>query len=92
MISIRRSADRSEPDHHRKSPARGGVLFAAVLACEVDHIQSRGLPYRWAQSTKATHMVYLTLMAAAFAPFGFMLGRSIAQRSFRSIAPMRRLG
>ena len=37
-------------------------------------------------------MLFLTLFAAAFAPFGFLLGRSIAQRSLRPIAPMRRLG
>ena len=36
-------------------------------------------------------MLYLTLIAAAaFMPFGFAFGRSMAQRSCRPIAPMHR--
>jgi hypothetical protein len=62
------------------------------IACEVDHIQNGVLRYRWAQSTKATPMFYLTLLALAFAPFGFAFGRTMAQRNLRPIAPMRRPG
>jgi len=35
-------------------------------------------------------MFYLTLLVAAFAPFGFALGRAIGHRACRPIAPMRR--
>jgi hypothetical protein len=37
-------------------------------------------------------MFYLALIAAAFTPFGFAFGRSVARRSVRPIAPLRRLG
>jgi hypothetical protein len=66
--------------------------LTAMIACDVGHIQSLRRRYHWAQSTKAPQMLVLALFAAAFAPFGFMLGRSIARRNLRPIAPMRRLG